>query len=64
MGKSISDIEVFGKAVKFYFSTATVSFIMKINLSGNNESPPITMTENQEAKSDVLSVSLDDLLDF
>lgn len=64
VGKSISDIEVYGKAVKFYFSTATVSFIMRINLSGNNEAPPITMTENSETKNDILSVSLDDLLDF
>ncbi|MBR4627760.1 MAG: hypothetical protein IKO47_08690 [Ruminococcus sp.] len=62
-GSCISDIEVYRKAVKFYFSTATVSFVMNINLSGDISAPPITMTKN-EPKKDVLSVSLDDLLDF
>lgn len=63
VGSSISDIEVYRRAVKFYFSTATVSFIMQIDLSGDNEAtkPPITMTES---KKDTLSISLDDLLDF
>ena len=60
-GAAISDIEVYRRAVKFYFSTASVSFIMQIDLSGDNGAKPITMTEN---KSDTLSVSLDDLLDF
>ena len=61
-GSCLSDIEAYRKAVKFYFTTATVSFHMTIDLSGGNGADkPITMTEN---KSDVLSVSLDDLLDF
>lgn len=62
-GDCLSDIEAYRRAVKFYFSTATVSFIMKIDLSGDNgaEKPPITMTET---KKDTLSISLDDLLDF
>ena len=61
-GSCLSDIEAYRRAVKFYFSTATVSFRMEIDLCGNNGAEkPITMTEN---KSDVLSVSLDDLLDF
>lgn len=51
----ISDFEIFNRAVKFYFSTATVEFIININLSGGN---------GAEQKSDVLSVSLDELLDF
>ena len=60
IGNSISDIEVFRRAVKFYFSTATVNFVMNIDLSGENGAAPnITMTENK-----TLSVSLDDLLDF
>ena len=60
VSSSISDIEVYRRAVKFYFSTATVSFHMSIDLSGDNGAEkPITMT-----KSDVLDVSLDDLLDF
>lgn len=61
-GSCLSDIEAYRRAVKFYFSTATVRFIMKIDLSGNNGAEkPITMTEN---KKDTLSISLDDLLDF
>lgn len=63
VGKSISDLDAFSKAAKFYFSTATVSFVMNINLSGDSSTPPITMTKN-EPKKDTLSVSLDDLLDF
>lgn len=59
-GNVLPDIEAYRKAVKFYFSTATVSFHMSIDLSGDNGADkPITMT-----KSDVLDVSLDDLLDF
>ena len=58
----LSDFETYNRAVKFYFSTATVSFRMEIDLCGNNGAEkPITMTEN---KKDALSISLDDLLDF
>ena len=61
-GSCLSDIEAYRRAVKFYFSTATVSFRMTIDLSGDNgAAKPITMTEN---KKDTLSISLDDLLDF
>lgn len=62
--KSISDLEVYIKAVKFYFSTAVVHFHMTINLSGDNGhiEPPITMTQSKPKSS--LSVSLDDLLNF
>ncbi len=61
-GAAVSDIEVYGKAVKFYFSTAAVHFNMAIDLGGDNGHtyPPITMTQNKSS----LSVSLDDLLDF
>lgn len=64
IGSSISDLEVYTKAVKFYFSTATVHFNMTIDLSGDNGhiDPPITMTQSKPKSS--LSVSLDDLLDF
>jgi len=61
----LSDFETYNRAVKFYFSTATVSFHMTIDLCGDNgaDKPPITMTQNKsESKS--LSISLDDLLDF
>lgn len=64
VGTSISDIDVFRKAVKFYFSTATVSVVMTIDLSGDN-TPPITMAKNESKnESKTLTVSLDDLLDF
>lgn len=61
---SISDLEAYNKAVKFYFSTAVVHFHMTIDLSGDNghTEPPITMTQSKPKSS--LSVSLDDLLDF
>ena len=67
--RSLSDIEAYRRAVKFYFSTATVSFVMTIDLCGDNgaEKPPITMTKNtseDKPQSKSLSVSLDDLLDF
>ena len=59
-GTCLSDIEAYRRAVKFYFSTATVSFRMTIDLSGDNgAAPDITMTESK-----TLNVSLDDLLDF
>lgn len=61
VSSAISDLEVYRRAVKFYFSTATVNFVMNIDLSGNNGAKPISMTET---KNDVLSISLDDLLDF
>lgn len=63
VGGSISDLEVYSKAVKFYFSTASVHFSMTIDLCGSNghTAPPITVTQR---KQDSLSVSLDELLDF
>lgn len=64
VGGSISDLEVYTRAVKFYFSTAAIHFNMTIDLSGDNghTDPPITMTQSKPKSS--LSVSLDDLLDF
>lgn len=64
VGESISDLEVYTKAAKFYFSTATVHFRMTIDLSGDNghTEPPITMTQSKPKSS--LSLSLDELLDF
>lgn len=71
---SISDLEVYSKAVKCYFSTATISFSMAINLSGDNgaEPKPITVTHtdampepaSEPKKKQALTMSLDDLLDF
>lgn len=64
VGESISDLEVYTKAVKFYFSTATVHFHMTVDLSGDNGhiESPITMTQSKPKSS--LSLSLDELLDF
>ena len=65
---SCSDLEVYSRAVKFYFSTAAVHFSMTINMSGNNGyvPPPITVTGNPAAVTEKkkIDVSLDDLLDF
>ena len=63
IGKSMSDLEAYEKAVKFYFETAKVHFNMSIDLSGDNgyTPPPITMTERKQSG---LTVSLDELLDF
>lgn len=64
LGVTASDIEVYGKAVKFYFSTAVIHFNMSIDLSGENGhiDPPIIMTQSKSKSS--LSVSLDELLNF
>lgn len=65
-GSCLSDIDAYTKAVKFYFSTAAVHFVIKIDLSADNGAPDLTITHNDstekaESKSQ-LSVSLDDLL--
>lgn len=61
IGRSISDLDVYRRAVKFYFSTATVHFHMMIDMSGDNGTPPIIMSESENK---TLNVSLDDLLNF
>lgn len=65
IGNSISDLEIYSKAVKFYFETAEIHFNMSIDLSGGNgyEVPPIVMSEPKKTSAG-LSISLDDLLDF
>ena len=62
-GSSISDMEVYKKAVEFYFPTATINFSMKINLCGDTgyEPPPIEVTHQEKSS---FAVSLDSLLDF
>lgn len=63
IGMSVSDLEAYKRAVKFYFLTADIHFNMVIDLCSNNgyTEPPITMSQN---KRESLSVSLDELLDF
>lgn len=63
-GNSISDIEVYRKAVEFYFPTAKIQMSMILDLgdggySGELEDKPITVSRNEKVE-----LSLDDLLDF
>lgn len=72
VGSAISDLEVYSRAVKFYFPVATVRFSMEIDLCGNNGAvdPPITMTKHDKPEQHVsqhetaMQLSLDSLLDF
>ncbi len=57
-GSSISDIEVYKKAVQFYFHGATVKFSMTIDLGDEG------FSNKQTSKSGELTLSLDGLLDF
>lgn len=61
LGSSCSDLEIYKKAVKYYFPTADISFHMSINLCGDTgyEPPPTEVTHSSN-----LNVSLDSLLDF
>ena len=74
-GPCLPDLEAYKRAVNFYFSTATIHFNMVIDLSGEvtNEATPITVSHSSEVKSEepeqetsksVMSLSLDDILDF
>ncbi|MBQ8921030.1 MAG: hypothetical protein IJ060_02590 [Oscillospiraceae bacterium] len=64
IGSAISDLEVYSRAVKFYFPVASVKFHMTIDLCGDNGAvdPPITMTKQD--KPEPMNLSLDSLLDF
>lgn len=64
LGSSISDLDLFTRAVKFYFPVAAVRFHMTIDLFGDNGAvdPPITMTKQD--KPEQMQLSLDSLLDF
>ena len=57
---SMSDLEVYKRAVKFYDEGLDVEFVMNIRCSGPKHN--ITMTENKHERT--LSLSLNDLLDF
>ena len=56
-GNAISDIEVYRKAVEFYFPGAKVNFKMTIDLGDEGFS-------NSAENTDKLDLSLDSLLDF
>ena len=72
IGSSISDLDLFTRAVKFYFPVAAVRFHMTIDLCGDNGAvdPPITMTKQDKPEQHVsqretaMQLSLDSLLDF
>lgn len=58
--QSISDIEVYSKAVKFYFPGATIRFSMTIDLGDGG----FSNSDTQPSKTDSIDLSLDSLLDF
>lgn len=60
VGNSISDLDAYKKAVRFYFPGADIECTMRIDLVGAAaEAPDITMTSG--GKKSVLEMSLDDL---
>ena len=61
-GGAVSDIEVYRKAVEFYFSGATVHFNMTIDLGDNGFSNKPVTDEDKPAPKTSLQLSLDDLL--
>ena len=80
IGQSMSDLKVYEKAAQFYFSEATISMIMKINMSGKVEAEHEKANQAEKklyvkpqvleappvkkTESKTLTLSLDDLLDF
>ena len=65
IGSAISDLEVYKRAVAFYFKGATVHMVLTVDLGdegySNNpadDKPPITVTTNK------VELSLDSLIDF
>lgn len=61
-GNSISDIEVYKKAVEFYFLGATVKFTMTIDLGDEGFSNDGVSADEDKPRD--LQLSLDSLLDF
>ena len=63
VGASISDLEVYRRAVDFYFTGAEVSFIMQVTLPGDSV-PDEPAPEQAASEPSGMMISLDDLLDF
>ena len=69
VGTSISDIEAYKKAVKFYFPGADISFTMTVKVNPYEKDEPEQAEEKapeaapakEKRKSSALSLSLDDL---
>lgn len=60
IGNSISDLEVYNKAVKFYFSGATVKFHMTIDLCGEVNETAETSAQDKP-KANIIDLNFDDL---
>lgn len=60
IGNSISDLEVYNKAVEFYFSGATVKFHMTIDLCGEVRKEVETSAQNKP-KTNIIDLNFDDL---
>ena len=57
IGNAVSDIEVFEKAVQFYFPGAKIEFVMKIDLCGSVlQSAPDADEQHEKPKSNVLEL--------
>lgn len=54
VGNVLSDLDAYRSAVKFYFSTADVKFIMQLDLCGD-------LTAGEAEKRGVIHLTLDDL---
>lgn len=66
VGSSISDIDAYKRAVRFYFKGADISFTMTVKLNPHEESTETAPADSEQKVSDVkkvsaLSLSLDDL---
>lgn len=66
---SISDLDLYTRAVKFYFSTAAIHFQMLIDVGDGvvAEQPPLKLAQNENqtgTTSEPLTISLDYLLDW
>ena len=64
IGSSISDLEIYSRAVKFYFPVAAVRFHMTIDLCGDNGAVDPPITQHKQDKPEPMQLSLDSLLDF
>lgn len=62
VGNAISDLEVYRRAVQFYFTGADVQFHMQVQLPGDppQDEPASTQTQPHSG----IMLSLDELLDF
>lgn len=70
VGSSISDFDVYSKAVEFYFPGAKVEFRMLIHMSeyemdeSNEDLQPAAAVQSNSKPSESISLSLDSLLDW